>query len=111
MSLPAEIIQPGTTLYKLSETYEPVPGQRIVVYSRGRYRVAEVTKVGPKRYTVEYTTPNGSGQATGKSVPRAEAFYCIDLPPTFAAGERAGVVAEQADDWGRRRGGHKLVAS
>jgi hypothetical protein len=41
----------------------PEIGQLVVIYSRGRNRVARVVKVGPKRITAEYTTPSAVEQA------------------------------------------------
>jgi hypothetical protein len=41
----------------------PEPGQLVVIPSRGRYRLARVTKVGPKRVTAEYTTPGAIDEA------------------------------------------------
>lgn len=42
---------------ELTVAAEPTVGQVVATYTRGRIRVARVVKVGPKRVTVEYTTP------------------------------------------------------
>lgn len=42
---------------------DPTEGQLVIIFSRGRYRLARVTKVGPKRVTAEYTTPGAINTA------------------------------------------------
>ena len=65
-----------------TRSFEPVPelieiGDLVAIYSRGRERVARVTKVGPKRVTAEYTTRGAVDEAQriagGFSISRAQA--------------------------------------
>lgn len=54
-ALPATVID-ADTAKTLPVHEDPTVGDTVVVYSRGRNRLARVAKVGPKRITVEYTT-------------------------------------------------------
>lgn len=58
--LPAAVIANADLTDKVDS---PEVGQLVVIYSRGRNRVARVVKVGPKRVTAEYTTPTAIEQA------------------------------------------------
>lgn len=51
-ALPAQVVDAD----ELPVAENPEVGQIVAVYSRGRYRAVKVTKVGPKRLQVTYTT-------------------------------------------------------
>jgi hypothetical protein len=54
-ALPATVIDTDTA-EALPVHENPAVGDTVVTHTRGRYRLARVTKVGPKRVAVEYTT-------------------------------------------------------
>lgn len=54
-ALPATVID-AATAEALPVHENPAVGDTVVTHTRGRYRLARVTKVGPKRVAVEYTT-------------------------------------------------------
>lgn len=60
--LPATVVS-AEDFAALTPATDPAIGDSVVIYSRGRYRVARVTKVGPKRVTAEYTTPSAIARA------------------------------------------------
>lgn len=53
-NLPARVFDPATVTEPATD---PKVGDLVATYTRGRVREARVVKVGPKRLTVEYTTP------------------------------------------------------
>src|SRR4051812_8047459 len=58
--LPAQAVPESALGSKVSD---PQVGDVVVVYSRGANRMAQVTKVGPKRVEVVYTTKGAWDQA------------------------------------------------
>lgn len=58
--LPATVVDQAQLTDKVTD---PQVGQLVVAPVRNRYRVARVVKVGPKRVTVECTTPTAIEQA------------------------------------------------
>jgi hypothetical protein len=92
----SEIVTPGTYLAELNS--EPVVGSVAVIYSRGRYRTAEITKVGPKRVQVEYVTREG-GTVSRPSQPKDQVWRTA-----FGDDPKLAGVVRQRDAYGRRGG-------
>ena len=58
--LPVAVYDPASLGEPLTEV---AVGDTVVAYVRGRYRAARITKLGPKRATVECTTPTAIDEA------------------------------------------------
>lgn len=60
VTYPIEIVKAGTRLCKiLPSKWNTYEGAQVIVYSRGKYRAATITNVGPKRVRVAYKTKSG----------------------------------------------------
>ena len=64
------ILDPGTNIARV---ISPTVGCTVVIYSRGRYRTARVTSIGPKRVQVEYVSFAG-GTVSRPPQPRDEIY-------------------------------------
>jgi hypothetical protein len=83
--LPAAVVASADLTDKVES---PEVGQLVVIYSRGRNRVARVTKVGPKRVTAEYTTPSAVKQAWELAAISHEARLMRDAASSRKMAER-----------------------
>lgn len=112
--LPCTILDPGTLVHELSEG-PPVNGTTVVVYSRGRVRLARVVKVTPTRVRVDYASPSAPGRSSAQ--PWFKRVDQISAPSPYpehiilAAG--AAPRPAYARTWrvagGTGRGGHSLI--
>jgi hypothetical protein len=68
----SETVTPGTFLRRLDGPEIGI-GDAVVIHSRGFYRTAEVTAIGPKRVRTEYVTRAG-GTVTRPNVAHGEVF-------------------------------------
>jgi hypothetical protein len=93
--IPHEIIPPGTTLYRC----EAQPGDVVVIHAMGRFRVARVLRVGPKRARLIHPAANPEHTPHHPTRPRTEVYALV-------GNEAVGVVAAGA----RGRYGHTLAA-
>lgn len=66
----SEVVTPGTFI---ATAIDPKAGDVVVIFSRGRFRTAEVTGTGPKRIQTEYVTRQG-GTTTKRPQPRGEVY-------------------------------------
>jgi hypothetical protein len=90
---PNEILTPGAHLY--APELPPALGSRVVVHAQGRFRVAVLIKVGPKRSTVAYAT-SGTPYRT-PTVPHGRVFV--------EEGDGPPYVVRQSRTYGGRLGG------
>lgn len=81
---PAEILGTGTMLYHVRQ---PVyVGQLVVVHKQGKFRRARITRLGPKRVEVTWST---AGRREAR-VPREQVYETND--GALSGGELAGVI-------------------
>ena len=77
----SEIVTPGTYLARV---ISPTVGCELVIFSRGRFRTAKVTAVGPKRVKIEYVTRPG-GTVSRPAQPISEVYRtCYGDDPMLA---------------------------
>jgi len=91
--IPHEIILPGTMLFRC----DAQPGDVAVIHAMGRFRVARVVRVGPKRAHLIHPAANPSHMPHHPTRPRAEVYALVGT-------EAVGVVTAGA----RGRDGHTL---
>lgn len=94
--IPHEIIQPGTVLYRC----EAQPGDVVVIHAMGRFRVARVLRVGPKRAHLIYPAANPSHTPHHPTRLRSEVYALV-------GNEAVGVITAGV----RGRHGHTLASA
>ena len=75
--IPHEIIPPGTTLYRC----EAKPGDVVVIHAMGRFRVARVLRVGPKRAHLVHPAANPNHTPHHPARPRSEVYALVGSEP------------------------------
>jgi hypothetical protein len=94
--IPHEIVPPGTTLYRC----EAQPGDVVVIHAMGRFRVARVLRVGPKRAHLIHPAAHPDHTPHHPTRPRTEVYALV-------GSEAVGVVTAGA----RGRDGHTLASA
>ena len=94
--IPHEIIPPGTTLYRC----EAKPGDVVVIHAMGRFRIARVLRVGPKRAHLVHPAANPNHTPHRPTRRRSEVYALVGSEP-------AGIITPGA----RGRNGHTLTST
>lgn len=90
LTVPNEILTPGTHLWSARVGNGTPDGEAVVIHAQGKFRRAVIVKVGPKRATVAFAT---SGTAyREKAVPHA-LIYAMH-PADESERERYGVIRQ-----------------